>query len=217
MRSRIFATNASTMVWMKILMLAPQPFLEPRGTPFSVLGRLKALSQLGHKVDLVTYHLGSDVEIPDVKIHRTMRVPFINSIKVGPSVPKLLLDALVLMKAIRLVMRGDYDLLHTHEEASFFGVVLAKLFRLPHLYDMHSSPTEQLSNFKYANFGPLIRIFDWIERSVVNNSSAVITICPALEDHVKAINGKVPQVMIENVANRTAIARSPGMVQLPGS
>ncbi|MCH7624768.1 MAG: glycosyl transferase family 1, partial [Chloroflexi bacterium] len=53
------------MEWMKILMLAPQPFLEPRGTPFSVLGRLKALSQLGHKVDLVTYHLGSDVEIPE--------------------------------------------------------------------------------------------------------------------------------------------------------
>ena len=121
------------MIWMKILMLAPQPFLEPRGTPFSVLGRLKALSQLGHKVDLVTYHLGSDVEIPEVKIHRIMKVPFIKSIKVGPSLPKLLLDALVLMKAIRLVIRGNYDLLHTHEEASFFGVILAKLFRLPHL------------------------------------------------------------------------------------
>ena len=201
MRGRAVPIKASTMEWMKILMLAPQPFLEPRGTPFSVLGRLKALSQLGHKVDLVTYHLGSDVEIPEVKIYRTMRVPFIKSIKVGPSVPKLLLDALILMKALRLVIRGDYDLIHTHEEASFFGVVLAKLFRLPHLYDMHSSPTEQLSNFKYAAFGPLIRIFDWIERSVVKNSSAVITICPALEDHVKAISGNVPQVMIENVAN----------------
>jgi len=51
---------------MKILMIAPQPFFEPRGTPFSVLGRLKAFSELGHEVDLVTYHVGQDVVIPKV-------------------------------------------------------------------------------------------------------------------------------------------------------
>ncbi|MCC7032558.1 MAG: glycosyl transferase family 1, partial [Acidobacteria bacterium] len=33
---------------MRILMLAPEPFFEPRGTPFSEYHRLKALSELGH-------------------------------------------------------------------------------------------------------------------------------------------------------------------------
>ena len=182
-------------------MLAPQPFFEPRGTPFSVLGRLKALSELGHEIDLVTYHVGQDVTIPGVTIHRTPRVGFIKSVKIGPSITKLLLDLLVLFKAVQLLRKKRYGLLHTHEEASFFGVLLAKLFKVRHLYDMHSSPTEQLSNFKYTNFGPLIRLFWWVERRVVKSSSAVITICPALEDHVRAIDGAVPQVMIENVAN----------------
>jgi glycosyltransferase involved in cell wall biosynthesis len=190
----------SQAVDMRILMLAPQPFFEPRGTPFSVWGRLKALSALGHEVDLVTYHLGQDIAIPGVVIHRTWKVPFITSVKIGPSVPKLFLDLLLLAKSVRLLQKNHYDLLHTHEEASFFGALLARLFRVRHLYDMHSSLTQQLTNFRYSKFKPLINIFDWVERKVINSSDAIITICPALEDHVKQINCRIPQVMIENVA-----------------
>jgi hypothetical protein len=55
---------------MRILMLAPEPFFEPRGTPFSEYHRLKALSELGHSVDLVTYPFGSDVALPNLRIIR---------------------------------------------------------------------------------------------------------------------------------------------------
>jgi glycosyltransferase involved in cell wall biosynthesis len=189
----------SQSIDMRILMLAPQPFFEPRGTPFSVWGRLKALSTLGHEVDLVTYHVGQDVSIPGVVIHRTWKVPLIKSVKIGPSAPKLFLDLLLLVKSVRLLQKNRYDLLHTHEEASFFGMLLAKLFRVRHLYDMHSSLTQQLSNFRYSKFKPLINTFDWLERKVINSSDAIITICPALEAHVKQINCRVPEVMIENV------------------
>ena len=185
---------------MKILMVAPQPFFEPRGTPLSVLGRLKALTRLGHEVDLLTYHVGRDVEIPGVTIHRTPKIGFIKSVKVGPSSEKIFLDILLFFKAIRFLVKGKYDLLHTHEEASVFGVLLAKLFKIRHLYDMHLSPTEQLSNFRLTRFHPLIRLFDFIEARVINASDALITICPALENRVRRINGSVPQVMIENVA-----------------
>ena len=40
---------------MHILMIAPEPFFEPRGTPFSEYHRIRALIELGHTVDLVTY------------------------------------------------------------------------------------------------------------------------------------------------------------------
>ena len=43
-------------------MLAPEPFFEPRGTPFSEYHRIKALGELGHHVDLVTYPIGRDVD-----------------------------------------------------------------------------------------------------------------------------------------------------------
>ncbi len=60
---------------MKILMIAPQPFFEPRGTPISVYQRIEGLSKLGHSVDLVTYHIGEDVEIPGLRIFRAPNFP----------------------------------------------------------------------------------------------------------------------------------------------
>ncbi len=43
-------------------MIAPEPFFEPRGTPFSEFHRIRALTELGHQVDLVTYPFGHDVD-----------------------------------------------------------------------------------------------------------------------------------------------------------
>ena len=58
-------------------MLAPEPFFEPRGTPFSEYHRIKALVELGHSVDLVTYPIGRDVALPNLRIFRGLRPPFV--------------------------------------------------------------------------------------------------------------------------------------------
>ena len=185
----------------RILMIAPEPFFEPRGTPFSVFWRLKALSGLGYKVDLLTYPVGRDVVIPGLRIIRTPSIRFIREIPVGPSWSKFLLDIFLFISAIRLLRRGSYDLLHTHEEASFFGIVLAKLFGIRHLYDMHSSLPQQLRNFRFTRFRPLIRLFEWLENRAICLSDAIISICPALEDHVNQLNGHGRHVMIENAGS----------------
>jgi glycosyltransferase involved in cell wall biosynthesis len=166
-----------------------------------VLGRLRALSYLGHEVDLLTYHLGSDVTLPGVSIVRIPSVPGINTVAIGPSAAKLMLDVLVLIKAVCLLLGRRYDLLHTHEEASFFGMVLAKCFRVSHLYDMHSSLPQQLQNFRHCLARPLSYLFRWLERRAIRSSDALITICPALAEHVRMIDDQVPHAMIENVAS----------------
>ena len=43
-----------------------------------------------------------------------------------------------------------YDAIHSHEEGGLIGVVLAALLRIPHLYDMHSSLPQQLTNFAFS-------------------------------------------------------------------
>jgi glycosyltransferase involved in cell wall biosynthesis len=152
-------------------------------------------------VDLLTYHLGQDVIIPNVAIHRTPHFGFIKAIRIGPSPTKLFLDLLLVIKAFRLLRKGRYHLIHAHEEASFFGVVLAKRFGIRHLYDMHSSLPQQLtlSDSRYARSAPLVRLFKWIEHYVIKSTDAIITICPELEKHVKKVNGRIPRIMIEDV------------------
>ena len=49
---------------MKILVLAPHPFFQARGTPLAVRRVLEFLSSRGHQIDLLTFHEGEDVESP---------------------------------------------------------------------------------------------------------------------------------------------------------
>ena len=70
---------------MRILMIAPEPFFEPRGTPFSEFHRIRALVELGHTVDLVTYPFGHDVSLPGLRVFRCARPPFMNGVGIGPS------------------------------------------------------------------------------------------------------------------------------------
>lgn len=184
---------------MKILMIAPQPFFEPRGTPISVRQRVTGLSKLGHEVDLATYHLGEDVKLPGLEIYRTPAIPGIRSIKVGPSWKKIPLDFLLILKSSGLLFRNKYDVIHSHEEAGFFSIFLAWLFNLPHIYDMHSSLPKQLVNFKFGANKLMIGVFEFLEKLVINTCSALITIGPDLKDYVQEINSDVPMQMIENL------------------
>jgi glycosyltransferase involved in cell wall biosynthesis len=184
---------------VRILMLAPEPFFEPRGTPFSEYHRLKALSELGHQVDLVTYPIGRNVDIPNLRIYRAWRPPFVSKVRIGPSLTKVVLDGLMLLTIAGRVLRNRYDAIHSHEEMGLVGVWLARWLGIPHLYDMHSSLPQQLSNFKYSRSGMLHRLFTWAEGRMVHGSQSVITICQELQDTVTAMGAGGRSLLIENV------------------
>ena len=179
-------------------MIAPEPFFEPRGTPFSEFHRIRALVELGHTVDLVTYPFGKDVAVPGLRVFRSVRPPFISEVRIGPSFAKIPLDALLTLTVIRRALSQRYDAVHSHEEGSFIGVVLAAVLGVPHLYDMHSSLPQQLTNFAFSRSRVLRRIFEVLERFVIRRSRVVIVICPHLEETVRNIDRVVPTVLIEN-------------------
>src|SRR5689334_13504738 len=198
-RSRYFTTiRAKISHLMRILMIAPEPFFEPRGTPFSEYHRIKALTALGHQVDLVTYPFGKDVAIPGMRVFRSLRPPFVRGVKIGPSLAKIPLDALLTLTAIRRALSGRYDAIHSHEEGGVIGAALAMLLRVPHLYDMHSSLPQQLTNFAFSRSQLIRRVFLAIERFMIRRSRVVIVICPSLEDAVRAIEPRARTVLIEN-------------------
>ena len=79
------------------------------------------------------------------------------------------------------------------------GVWLAKWLRIPHLYDMHSSLPQQLSNFKYSRSASLRAMFNWMEDQMVHKSDVVITICQELQDTVIGMGVADRSLLIENV------------------
>jgi len=189
---------------VRILMVAPEPVFTPRGTPFSV-ARTKALTELGHQVDLVTYPFGEDLRFSGLRVLRSAPVPGVHSVKVGPSLAKLPLDAALFWLAGRMLSSRSYDLLHTHEEAGFWGTFAAGVSGIPHLYDMHSSLPQQLENFRFGNVRPVVAAFETLERLTLRKSAGVIAICQDLYDRVRALAPEVPVALIENVLDPALI------------
>jgi glycosyltransferase involved in cell wall biosynthesis len=198
-----------SLLAMRILMIAPEPFFEPRGTPFSEFHRIRALTSLGHQVDLVTYPFGDDVAMPGLRVFRSLRPPLVRRVKIGPSFAKLPLDALLTLTALRRALGGRYDAIHSHEEGGVIGVVLSAVLRIPHLYDMHSSLPQQLTNFAFTGSRVIRRVFRALERLMIRRSRVVIVICPALEDTVHEIDPAARVVLIENAPGSAEDAATP--------
>jgi glycosyltransferase involved in cell wall biosynthesis len=183
---------------MHILMIAPEPFFEPRGTPFSEFHRIRALTRLGHTVDLVTYPFGRPVALSGLRIHRCLKPPLVSHVRIGPSWAKVPLNVFLAATAFRLALTRRYDAVHSHEEGGGIGVVIAALLRVPHLYDMHSSLPQQVANFRYRAIPGLAWMLRRLERTLIRRSRVVIVICQDLEDTVRAIRPDAAAVLIEN-------------------
>ncbi len=184
---------------MKALVISPQPFFSPRGTPFSVYYRTLITAELGVEIDLLTYGQGEDVDIPGVNIIRIPRFSFLGDVKIGPSFLKLFLDIFILIRMVGLCLRNDYDFVHAHEEAIFFCSFLKPFFRYKLVYDMHSSLPQQLGNFEFTNSGFIMSVFKKLEDKGLKAADAIITICPDLRDYVNSLIGnKEKHIMIEN-------------------
>ncbi|PID59201.1 MAG: hypothetical protein CR986_06910 [Ignavibacteriae bacterium] len=184
---------------MKTLVIAPQPFFSPRGTPFSVYYRTMISSELGVKMDFLTYGEGEDVEIPNVNFVRVPRFKFLGNVKIGPSPLKLFLDIFIFIKMIWLLTKNKYDVVHAHEEAVFMAYFLKPIFKFKLIYDMHSSLTQQLTNFQFTTSKLIINTFKKLEDNCLHTAEAVITICPDLRDYVNTIiTNKEKHFLIEN-------------------
>lgn len=185
---------------MKILEIITVPFFTPRGTSFSALERTKAMSRMGHHVEILTYAIGKDVEIPNVTIHRIPNIPGIRTIPMGPSLRKLVLDFFLAGKTLRfLLCGGPWDLVHVHEEAAFWVAGVKPIVKCPLLYDMHSSLVEQVSNFGFGKWPLVRRAFALLERMAIRRADGVIVICPRLVEVVRKVDPEVPLQAIENL------------------
>ena len=186
-------------------MIAPQPFFRSRGTPFSVLHRIRALILSGHSVDLVTYPFGEPVPLEGLTVIRAGKPPLVRDVEIGPSLAKIFLDIPLYFAARRQLKSKRYDLIHSHEEAAFFSVGLAARYRIKHVYDMHSSLPQQLHNFGRYNYAPVRKLFERMEKYVLDRCDGVITICTDLAKRVDEYGVQVPHSMIENTADDTKV------------
>jgi glycosyltransferase involved in cell wall biosynthesis len=166
---------------LNILVLAPHPFFQARGTPLAVRAVLEFLSARGHRVDVLTLHEGEPVAIPNCEIHRIPALPGIRHIRPGFSLKKIACDVVLAGKCLRMVGRTRYDLIHAVEESAFIAAGANALSGVPYVYDMDSSLAEQMVE-RFPRLERLLPFLRYCESVAVRRSIGVLTVCAALED-----------------------------------
>ena len=176
---------------VKILMIAPEPFFEPRGTPFSEFHRIRALLELG------PYGRSRHVS---VRPRRRRCRACASSAACGRrsctrsgsgrrwrrcrSISRCTLTALPARAA-----PSAYDAVHSHEEGGFIGVVLAGDARRAAPVRHALEPAAAAHQLRVQPIARCSRgAFAWLERFVIRRSRVVIVICPQLEETVRGID-----------------------------
>ena len=182
-----------------VLFLVPQPFLIYRGSPFRVKATVSALGQLGYNVDLLVYHLGEDVELPNVRIIRSFKVPFIKHLEIGFSWPKVLLDLLLFIKAANQVRKKKYAVIHAVEETVFCARILSRIYGIPYIYDMHSRIPEQFAYNTAAKDHCFVRFAECFERYYIKGAAVVITVADKITNLAKRIKPGIPAYTLQDL------------------
>jgi glycosyltransferase involved in cell wall biosynthesis len=185
-------TQPGTLADRRILVVAPQPFYQDRGTPIAVRQVLEAVTQLGYRVDLLTYPVGTDVQLQGLQIFRS-RNPFnIKNVPIGFSLQKALLDLPLALEIGARLRTGAYTCIHAVEEAAFPAVLWGRHYNVPVVYDMQSSLPEQLVTIRGFGTAPVRGLFDRLERWLLQHASLVV--CSAgLGERVRTI---MPQINV---------------------
>jgi glycosyltransferase involved in cell wall biosynthesis len=186
---------------VRILVLAPHPFFQARGTPLAVRRVLEFLSSRGHHLDLLTFHEGEDVEIPNCRIHRIARPLWIRNIRPGFSYKKVVCDLFMFVRCLRMVRKNHYDLIHAVEESAFIAAAMQRISGVPYVYDMDSSLAEQLVD-TYPSLQFAFSTLRRCEAMAVRHSLGVLTICAALED---VAHRHAPDKLIGRVEDTTLL------------
>jgi len=201
------------MKTMRVLVVAPQPFYQERGTPIATRLLLEALQAAGHSVDVLTYHVGEDPQLAGVRVFRAPAVPFVRDVPIGFSLRKLVCDLALLWRLVTLTRGNRYDVLHAVEEAVFLSLLVrafagARSALGPDkldgvgcrvVYDMDSSLPEQLVG-RYAALRFVDGVLRRFERFAIAHSDLVLAVCDDLATRARGYATTTPVDVVEDVS-----------------
>lgn len=179
----------------RVLLIAPHPFFQERGTPIATRLLLEALAARGAVVDVVTYHEGKSVVMPGITIHRIPAVWGTRNIWPGWSFKKLVCDIFLFGKALRLMWKRErYHVLYGIEEGAFIALTLGVLFRVAYVYDMDSSMVQQMVA-RFPMLNGVRSLLDGCIRLVVRRAEVVVPMCDALAAEIAAYHPQRVEVL----------------------
>jgi glycosyltransferase involved in cell wall biosynthesis len=166
--------NSSTKN-LDILMLAPTMFFADYGAHVRILEETLTLQNLGHRVTILAYPNGRDIE--GAPVRRCWGVPFNYRVIVGSSRHKIYLDVLLGAMSVWHGLRHKPDIIHAHlHEGGLMGWVLSKLTGAPLVFDFQGSLTAEMVDHNFLSVhSPFYKILRWLETRIDHAADVILT------------------------------------------
>lgn len=176
---------------MKLLVLAPQPFYQERGTPIAVKLLLEELRHNfpNFEITLLTFHEGSSIDLPGVTHLRMTAPSFLKNVTPGASPKKFIADFFFLLSTITYTLKNRPQQIHAVEESSFIALLMKLLFKIPYFYDMDSLLSSQLIE-RWPNLSLVQSFFRFCESLAIKNADQVVAVCPAIAKEALSLGAK---------------------------
>lgn len=160
---------------LRVLMVAPTSFFSDYGGHIRILEETLALQALGHQISILTYYKGRD--LPGLDIRRTWPLPWRADYEVGSSRHKLAFDLYLAGTVLSAGLRLRPHIVHGHmHEGALLGAVVARLLRVPLVFDYQGSLTAEMVDHNFLNpHGRFYRLAHWLERKIDHLPQAILT------------------------------------------
>ena len=175
----------------RILVLAACPLPWPRGTPIRATRLTNAFASRGHDVTVATYHLGTDEFDPKaypIAVHRTPNLRFYRDTRPGPTLTKLLvLDPLLLAKALKLVRSKRFDVIYAHHyESLLIALAIRRVTSIPVIYDAHTLLGSELPYYVSKPLRGMARLLgEFLDRCLPRRADYVVAVSTAIADRLR--------------------------------
>jgi glycosyltransferase involved in cell wall biosynthesis len=145
----------------------------------------EALTEQGHKVEVVTYHLGQSADSLPFRVHRIAKVAYYRRVSAGPSLTKLLLlDPMLLRLLLKVAKNGDYDIIHAHHIEGVMAALAARALglKLPVVYDAHTLAGSELQDYALKiGVGVKRQIGNFLDHYLARRADSVITVTDSIK------------------------------------
>ena len=177
---------------LNVLTLSPTMFFADYGAHVRILEEVTILQKLGHKITILAYPNGGDIE--GITVKRCGGVPFNYRVIVGSSRHKIYLDMLLAVMSLWYALRHKPDIIHAHlHEGGLIGWVLSKLTGAPLVFDFQGSLTAEMIDHNFLKpHSRFYKMLHWLETRIDHAADVILT-SSAHAAHLVTEQFNVPQ------------------------
>ena len=173
----------------RVAIVAACPFPTLQGSQLLIRKLAQGLRARGHDPVVVTYGEGLEEALADLPVRRIPRIPGLRALGSGPRAAKLVLDAALLLRLVRVLEGERIEVMHAHNyEAALIGLAARRLTGVPLIYHSHNALAEELPTyFRSRTARRIARVVGALaDREVPRRADRCIAICRELVGFLQA-------------------------------